>query len=128
MRRGLTPDLYRPVVITGLKQMVTSLNVADNGPDDLTAGCQPFMLTYTGPNNHYHALDNAMVASQLDQGMAQASLVDIRDISQRKREEGQNATGLAPSKPHPVAICLPSVHTFPGAERAGRILLSVACG
>lgn len=34
----LTPDLYCPVVTTGIKQMLSSHNFAGNGPDDLTAG------------------------------------------------------------------------------------------
>lgn len=83
--RGLTPNLYCPVVTTGLKQMVASLNFAGNGPDDLTAGCQPFLVAYTGANDHYRALDTAMVANQLDQGVANASLADIRDIKDKER-------------------------------------------
>lgn len=83
--RGLTPDLYCPVVTTGLKQMIASLNFAGNGPDDLTAGCQPFLVAYTGANDHYRALDQAMVANQLEQGAANASLSDIRDIRDKEK-------------------------------------------
>lgn len=83
--RGLTPDLYCPVVTTGLKQMISSLNFAGNGPDDLTTGCQPFMVTYTGASDHYRALDHAMVANQLDQGTTNASLSDIRDIRDKEK-------------------------------------------
>jgi hypothetical protein len=83
--RGLTPDLYCPAITTGLKQMVTSLNFAGNGPDDLTAGCQPFLVAYTSQSDHYRALDDAMVANQLDQGTANASLADIRDIRAKEK-------------------------------------------
>lgn len=83
--RGLTPDLYCPVVTTGVKQMIASLNFAGNGPDDLTAGCQPFLVAYTGANDHYRALDHAMVANQLEQGTANASLSDIRDIRDKEK-------------------------------------------
>ena len=51
--QGLTADLYCPVITTTIKQMVTSLNFAGNGPDDLTAGCQPFLVVYTTQHNHY---------------------------------------------------------------------------
>lgn len=83
--RGLTPDVYCPAVTMGLKQMVASLNFAGHGPDDLTAGCQPFLVTYTGTEDHYRAMDNAMVANQLDQGTANASLSDIRDIRDKEK-------------------------------------------
>ena len=83
--RGLTPDLYCPAVSTGLKQMVSSLNFAGNGPDDLAAGCQPFLVVYTSQNDHYRALDNATVANQLDQGTANASLADIREIREKEK-------------------------------------------
>lgn len=61
-----TPDIYCPVVTTGLKQLVKSLNFAGHGPDDLTGGCQPFLVAYTGPEDHYQALDSATEANQLD--------------------------------------------------------------
>lgn len=83
--RGLTPDLYCPAVTTGLKQMVASLNFAGNGPDDLSAGCQPFLVAYTTQSDHYRALDEATVANQLDQGAANASLADIRDIRAKEK-------------------------------------------
>jgi hypothetical protein len=85
-RRGLTPDLYCPVVTTNLKQMIASLNFAGNGPDDLTAGCRPFPVAYTGANDHYRALDHAMVANQMEQGTANATLAaDIRDIRDKEK-------------------------------------------
>lgn len=83
--RGLTPDIYCPVVTTGLKQLVKSLNFAGHGPDDLTGGCQPFLVAYTGPEDHYRALDSATEANQLDQGAANASLADIREIREKEK-------------------------------------------
>lgn len=84
--RGLTPDVYCPVVTTAIKQMVANLNFAGHGgPDDLAAGCQPFLVTYSGTEDHYRAMDNATVANQLDQGVANAYLADIRDIQEKER-------------------------------------------
>ena len=83
--RGLTPDVYCPAVSTGLKQMMASPNFAGHGPDDLTARCQPFRITYTGTDDHYRAMDHAMVANQLDQGMANASLADIRELREKEK-------------------------------------------
>jgi hypothetical protein len=83
--RGLTPDVYCPAISTGLKQMVATLNFAGHGPDDIGAGCQPFLVAYTGADDHYRAMDNAMVANQLDQGTANASLADIRDIREKEK-------------------------------------------
>ncbi|KAI2511047.1 hypothetical protein MHU86_3359 [Fragilaria crotonensis] len=83
--RGLTPDLYCPAVTTSLKQMIASLNFVGNGPDDLGAGCQPFLVVYTSQAEHYRALDEANVANQLDQGTASASLADIRDIRDKEK-------------------------------------------
>ena len=84
--RGLTPDVYWcPVVTAGLKQMVGSLNFAGHGPDDLTAGYQPFLVAYTGTEDHYRAMDAAMLANQLDQGTANASLADIREIRDKEK-------------------------------------------
>jgi hypothetical protein len=48
MARGLATDLYTPVITSTLKQMVTSLQFAGHGMDDLTAGCQPFLVSYAG--------------------------------------------------------------------------------
>jgi hypothetical protein len=56
--QGLTPDVYCPVVTSGLKQMVASLNFAGHGPDDLAAGCQPFLVAYSGTEDHYRAMDS----------------------------------------------------------------------
>ena len=83
--RGLTPDVYCPVVSSGLKQMVASLNFAGHGPDDLTAGCQPFLVAYTGADDNYRAMNNAMVSNLLDQGTANASLADIREIREKEK-------------------------------------------
>jgi hypothetical protein len=83
--RGLTPDVYSPAVTSKLKQLVTSLNFVGNGPDDIASGCQPFLVTYTGADDHYRALDQATVAEQLDRGSTNASLADIREIREKER-------------------------------------------
>ena len=83
--RGLTPDVYSPAITSKLKQLVTSLNFVGNGQDDIASGCQPFLVTYTGTEDHYRSLDQAMVAEQLDQGSANASVADIRELSEKER-------------------------------------------
>lgn len=67
--RSLTPEVYCPMVTMEVKQMVASLHFAGHRPDNITAGCQPFLVTYTGTQDHYRAIDTAMVAGQLDQGV-----------------------------------------------------------
>ena len=84
--RGLTPDVYCPVVTTAIKQLVTSLNfVAGHGKDDIAVGCQPFLVSYSGSDDHYRALDDASFANQLDQGTANPSLADIREIRDKEK-------------------------------------------
>ena len=83
--RGLAPDIYCPVETTGLRQMVISLNFPGFGPDDLASGCQPFLVTYTGASDYYRAQENASVAQQLEQGAANATLADIRELKEKER-------------------------------------------
>jgi hypothetical protein len=85
LMRGLAPDIYCPVVTTGLRQMVVSLNFAGFGPDDLSSGCQPFMVTYTGATDYYRAQENASVAQQLEHGTANATLADIRELKEKEK-------------------------------------------
>ena len=42
-------------------------------------------MTYTGTDDHFRAMDHAMVAFQLDQGTANASLADIRKIREKEK-------------------------------------------
>ena len=65
--------------------LVTSLNFVGNGPDDIASRCQPFLVTYTGADDRYRALDQATVAEQLDQASANASLADIRESREKVR-------------------------------------------
>ena len=83
--RGLTPDVYCPAVTTNVKQLVTSLNFAGHGKDDISVGCQPFLVSYSGADDHYRAMDDATYANQLDQGTANPSLADIREIRDKKK-------------------------------------------
>jgi hypothetical protein len=67
--RGLTPDVYCPVVTSCLKQMIMSKSeLCRSWPRRSDGGCQPFLVTYTGTEDHYRAMDAAMVANQLDRG------------------------------------------------------------
>ena len=83
--RGLTPDVYCPAVTSNVKQLVTSLNFAGHGKDDITVGCQPFLVAYSGADDHYRAMDDATLANQFDQGTANPSLADIREIRDKER-------------------------------------------
>lgn len=83
--RGLSPDIYCPAVTTSINQLVTGLNFAGHGPDDIAVGCQSYLVIYSGTEDHYRAMDAANVANQLDQGAANASLADIREIRSKER-------------------------------------------
>jgi hypothetical protein len=68
MARGLATEIYTPVITTSLKQMITGLQFAGHGIDDLTAGCQPFLVCYSGGTDYYAALAAASIGHQLAQG------------------------------------------------------------
>ena len=85
MARGLSTDIYVPVVTAGLKQMITGFQFVGNGIDDLRSGCQPFQVSYAGSANHYRALAEANVSNQLAQGDQAASLADYRTIRDQEK-------------------------------------------
>lgn len=85
MARGLSTEIYVPIVTTILKQMVVSFQFAGHGPDDLASGCQPFMVSYAGEDNHYEALAAASVSNQLAQGEQNASLADWRSLRDQEK-------------------------------------------
>ena len=85
MARGLSTELYVPIITTSLKQMVVGFQFEGQGADDLTTGCQPFIVAYAGRTSHYQAMAAAAVANQLSYGEQNANLSDIRAI--RKQEK-----------------------------------------
>ncbi len=85
MSRGLSTEYYVPVVTTSLKQMVLGFQFVGFGPDDLTSGCQPFLVSYAGHANHYQMLAAADVGNQLAQGEQSASLMDYRSIREKEK-------------------------------------------
>lgn len=85
MARGLVTELYTPVVITNLKQMLNGFQFVGHGADDLGTGCQPFLVTYLGGTHHLQALANTSIDNQLEQGDQNASLTDCR--TQRDKEK-----------------------------------------
>ena len=85
MSRGLSTELFVPVITTTLKQMVIGFQFCGHGADDLSSGCQPFMVAYAGSSNHYVALASATVGNQLSQGKQNASLADYRTIRDSER-------------------------------------------
>ena len=85
MARGLSTELYVPVITSTLKQMVVSFQFTGYGADDLTSGCQPFLVAYAGTDQHYLALSAANVGNQLAQGEHNASLADYRTIRESEK-------------------------------------------
>lgn len=85
MSRGLSTELYTPVITTGIKQMVVGFLFIGHGADDLTTGCQPFQVSYSGGANHTLALANASESNQLAHGDQSVSLADIRTIREKEK-------------------------------------------
>ena len=65
--------------------MVVSFQFPGHGADDLSSGCQPFIVAYAGSASHYAALAAASVANQLSQGDQSATLSDYRTIRDNER-------------------------------------------
>lgn len=80
MSRGLSTELYVPVITTALKQMVVGFLFSGHGADNPTAGCQPFLVSYAGTASHYQALAAASIGNQLSHGDQNASQSDYRTI------------------------------------------------
>ena len=58
--KGLSTDsIYAPIITSTLKQMVTGFQFIGFGPNDLTSGRQPFLVSYAGSNHHYNALPSS---------------------------------------------------------------------
>ena len=85
MSRGLSTKYYAPVVTTLLKQMVVGFQFVGHGPDDLSSGCQPFIVTYSGKDDHYRAVAAADVSNQLSHGEQAATLADYREIRAKEK-------------------------------------------
>ena len=125
--RGLSPDIYCPIVTTALKQMVKSLNFVGHGPDDLSAGCQPFMVTYTNAEDHYSAMDTVMVSNHLDQGTRNASLADIREIREKERVKLPQDLNQVSYTLHRYAVLVHTLFQGPGnANPIVRCMLMLA--
>ncbi|KAI2501865.1 hypothetical protein MHU86_12630 [Fragilaria crotonensis] len=85
MSRGLSTEYYSPIVTTSLKQMVVGLQFIGHGPDDLSSGCQPFLVSYSGTTNHYQAVAAADEGNQLARGDQNANLADYRVIREKEK-------------------------------------------
>lgn len=85
MARGLATEIYTPVITTTLKQMITGLQFAGHGIDDLSTGCQPFLVSYSGGTDYYASLAAASVGHQLAQGEQSASLADYRSLREQEK-------------------------------------------
>lgn len=95
----LAPELYSPVITATIKQMVTNLNFAGVGIEELNSGLNPFLVSYTGSKAHLEAIDTAEVARQLDLGHQSASIADIRALKDKEKVR-------LPKDLHQVAITL----------------------
>ena len=85
MSRGLSTEYYAPIVTMSLKQMIVGFQFVGHGPDDLSSGCQPFLVTYSGKDDHYLAVAAADVGNQLSQGEQNATLSDYREIRAKEK-------------------------------------------
>ena len=83
--RGLDTELYTPIVTTALKQMIVGFLFVGHGVDDLSSGCQPFQVAYSGSANHLESLAMASVSHQLAQGDQAASLADYATIKDKEK-------------------------------------------
>lgn len=80
MARGLSTEIYVPIVTTTLKQVLAGFHFVGNGSDDLASGCQPFLVAYAGSAHHYQAIAAANIGNQLALGEQNASLSDYHSI------------------------------------------------
>ena len=83
--RGLSTQLYVPVITTTVKQVITGLQFPGHSADDLNTGCQPFLVAYAGKAHHLQVTSASAVADQLAQGDQNASLSDIRTIREGEK-------------------------------------------
>ena len=88
--RKLSTEIFAPIVTTSLKQMIVSFQFVGYGVNDLSTGCQPFQVTYSGGVNHMEALDTASIGNQLSQGEHNATLADIRTIREKEKVKFPN--------------------------------------
>jgi hypothetical protein len=86
MSRGLSNEYYyAPIVTTSLKQMVVGFQFIGHGPDNLSSGCQPFLVSYSGTSNHYQTVAAADEGNQLSRGDQNANLSDYRMIREKEK-------------------------------------------
>lgn len=85
MARGLSAELYTPIVTAALKQMVLGFQFIGHGVDNLNTGLQPFLVSYAGNAHHLQALEAASVGNQLSQGNHNAALSDYRALREREK-------------------------------------------
>lgn len=83
--RGLATDTNTPIVTSALKQMILGFQFVGHGVDDLSTGCQPFMVSYAGSDNQLQALETADIGNQLTQGEHSATLTDYRTLREKEK-------------------------------------------
>ena len=85
LTRGLSAELNTPVITNTLKQMINGFQFVGHGVDDLTTGCQPYLVIYSGSAHHQQALANASISQQLAQVDQNASLADYRTWREKEK-------------------------------------------
>ena len=83
--RGVSAELYTPIVTAALRQMALGFQFVGHGFDDLSTGLQPFLVSYAGHTHHLQALEAASVSDQLSQGDHTATLADYRSLREREK-------------------------------------------
>ncbi len=85
MARGLSTELYTPVVTSQLKTMILGFQFVGMGADDLSTGCQPFLVAYSGSAHHQQVLAAASIGNQLAQGEQNPTLADYRALRETEK-------------------------------------------
>ena len=85
LARGVSAELYTPVITNTLKQMITGFQFVGHGVDDLTTGCLPYLVAYSGSTHHQQKLANTSISLQLAHGDQTASLADYRTLRDKEK-------------------------------------------
>ncbi|KAI2501775.1 hypothetical protein MHU86_12695 [Fragilaria crotonensis] len=65
--------------------MIVGFLFVGHGVDDLSSGCQPFQVAYSGTANHLESLAVASISHQLAQGDQSTSLTDYATIKEKEK-------------------------------------------
>lgn len=83
--RGWAPELYAPIITTTLKQVILAHQFAGTSTDDLTTGCNPFLVGYAGASDNAQLQEAAALGQQLEVGSHNVTLADVRTLKDKER-------------------------------------------